>query len=50
METQSKRNEDPMKKQSILPRGMSRRDLLRAGLYGLGVAGLSAAPLPPMFE
>lgn len=38
-----------MKKESILPRGMTRRDLLRAGLYGLGVAGLSAAPLPPMF-
>ena len=38
-----------MMKESILPRGMTRRDLLRAGLYGLGVAGLSAAPLPPMF-
>ena len=38
-----------MGKRDISKQGISRRDLLRAGLYGMGVGAVGAFPVPPLF-
>ena len=38
-----------MGKRDISKQGITRRDLLRAGLYGMGVGAVGAFPVPPLF-